>query len=176
MKAACFTSMLHHARRGETQKSVYIMQVNKALLVLLDLLLEECWDAPETLEVLLCNLPQFDLRSVQLEASEMGYVSLLKNTLGPKAEHMLIICIALCFRRSSLYEQDESNVFSERSVMCAYVLPYLLQMAGKYSESAALAQSLRTWAEQNVAQVLDSLAVCREFLPGNALECVLHID
>lgn len=88
MKVARFTSMLHHARRGETQKSVYIMQVNKALPVLLDLLLEECWDAPETLEVLLCNLPQFDLRSVQQDASEMGYVSLLKNTLEPKAEHI----------------------------------------------------------------------------------------
>lgn len=75
MKAACFTSMLRHARRGERQKSVYLMQVNQALLVLLDLLLEECWDTPGTLEVLLCNLPQLGLRSVVREASETGYAT-----------------------------------------------------------------------------------------------------
>lgn len=54
------------------------MQVNQALPLLLDLLLEECWDTPGTLEVLLCHLPQPDLRSVLREASEMtGYVTSL---------------------------------------------------------------------------------------------------
>ncbi|KAG7244080.1 hypothetical protein INR49_006242 [Caranx melampygus] len=139
MKAACFASMLHHAKRGESQRTVYIMQVNQALPLLLDLLLEECFDAPGTLEVLLGHLPQSDLRCMLREASEMG-----------------------C---SSLYEQDEANVFAEPCVMSAHVLPYLLQMAEKYSESSALAQSLRLWAEQSAAQVLDSLAVCKELLP-----------
>ncbi|XP_070759925.1 tRNA (32-2'-O)-methyltransferase regulator THADA [Enoplosus armatus] len=143
MKTACFTSVLHHARRGGSQKSVYLMQVNQALLLLLDLLLEECWDTPGTLEVLLCNLPQSDLRSVLREASETG-----------------------C---SSLYEQDEANVFAEPSVMSAHVLPHLLQMAGKYSESSALAQSLSAWAEESAAQVLDSLAVCKELKPAETL-------
>uniref|UniRef100_A0A3Q3F285 Si:ch211-225b11.4 n=1 Tax=Labrus bergylta TaxID=56723 RepID=A0A3Q3F285_9LABR len=122
MKAACFTSTLHHVRRGEPQRSVYVMQVNQALPLLLDLLLEEFWDTPGTLEVLLCHLPQPDLRSVLKEASET------------------------C---SSLYEQDEANVFAEPSVMSARVLPHLLQMAGKYSKSSALAQSQRSWAEDN---------------------------
>lgn len=76
MKAATFTSMLQHARRGESQATVYLMQVNQALPVLLDLLLEECWDTPGILEVLLCNLPPPDLRSVAKEASQTGYVSL----------------------------------------------------------------------------------------------------
>lgn len=50
------------------------MQVNQALLVLLNLLLEECWDIPGTLEVLLCHLPQPDLKSVLREAcAEMRY-------------------------------------------------------------------------------------------------------
>lgn len=71
-KAACFTSMLHHVRRGESQRSVYLMQVNQALPRLLDLMVDECWDTPGTLEVLLCNLPQSDLRSVLREASETG--------------------------------------------------------------------------------------------------------
>ena len=53
------------------------MQVNQALPLLLDLLLEECWDGPDTLEVLLGNLPQPDLRSVLKEASETGCVSSL---------------------------------------------------------------------------------------------------
>uniref|UniRef100_UPI003AAEFBF2 tRNA (32-2'-O)-methyltransferase regulator THADA n=1 Tax=Centroberyx gerrardi TaxID=166262 RepID=UPI003AAEFBF2 len=143
MKAACFTSMLHHASRGGGQRSVYIMQVNRALPFLLDLLLEECWDSPGTLEVLLCHLPEPDLRSVLREAKETG-----------------------C---ASLYEQDEANVFAEPSVMSACLLPYLLQIVEKYSESSALAQRLSAWAEESVAQVLDSLSVCKDLQPGETL-------
>uniref|UniRef100_A0A8D3AWE0 Si:ch211-225b11.4 n=1 Tax=Scophthalmus maximus TaxID=52904 RepID=A0A8D3AWE0_SCOMX len=142
-KAGCFTSMLSHARRGESQGSVYVMQVNQAVQLLLDLLLEECFDTPGTLEALLCHLPQSDLRCVLREASETG--------------------------GSSLYEQDEANVFAEPSVMSAHVLPHLLRLADKSSQSSALAQSLRAWAEQSAAQVSDSLAVCRDLQPAEAL-------
>jgi len=69
LKAACFASLLLNARGGENQKSVYVMQVNQALPLLLDLLLEQCWDTPGTLEVLLSHLPQSDLKSVLREAS-----------------------------------------------------------------------------------------------------------
>ncbi|XP_056276061.1 thyroid adenoma-associated protein homolog isoform X3 [Pseudoliparis swirei] len=141
MKAARFTSTLHHVRTGGSQRSVYLMQVNQALPLLLDLLLEECWDTPGTLEVLLCHLPQADLRSVLREASETG--------------------------RSSLYEQDEANVFAEPSVMAAHVLPYLLHMAEKSSESSAVAQRLSAWAEESAAQVRGGLAVCKELQPAN---------
>lgn len=75
MKAACFASMLHQAERGESQRTVCIVQVNQALPLLLDLLLERCLDAPGTLEVLLGHLPQSDLRCMLGEASETGYVS-----------------------------------------------------------------------------------------------------
>ncbi|XP_034452342.1 thyroid adenoma-associated protein homolog isoform X1 [Hippoglossus hippoglossus] len=143
LKAACFTSMLHHVRRGESQRRVYIMQVNQAVPLLLELLLEDCSDAPGTLEVLLCHLPQSDLRRVLTEASEKG-----------------------CF---SLYEQDQANVFAEPSVMSAHVLPHLLQVAVKHSESSALAQSLSAWAEHSVEQVSDSLAVCKELQPAEIL-------
>lgn len=77
--------------------------------------------------------------------------------------------MALLLRCSSLYEQDEANVFAEPSVMSAHVLPRLLQMAEKHSESSALAQSLRAWAEQSAAQVADSLAVCKDLQPGTTL-------
>lgn len=175
MKAACFTSVLHHVRRGESQKRIYLMQVNQALPLLLDVLLEQCWDTPGTLEVLLFNLPQSDLRSVLREASESVYVtSLNQYTCTNRATVIkccLIIRIAVYFRCSSLYEQDEANVFAEPSVMAAHVLPYLLQMADRYSESSALARSLSTWTEQNAAQVVESLAVCKKLKPGTTIAC-----
>lgn len=176
MKAACFTSLLHHARGGESQRSVYLTQVNQALPLLLDLLLEECWDAPGTLEALLCNLPQPDLRSVLREASETGCVTSLSQYTCTNRATLIECCstiiIALFFRCSSLYEQDEANVFAEPSVMSAHVLPYLLQMAEKYSGSSALARSLSAWVEESAAQVLDSLAVCKELQPGATLACL----
>ncbi|XP_076007130.1 tRNA (32-2'-O)-methyltransferase regulator THADA-like [Genypterus blacodes] len=143
IKAACFTSMVHQAIRGGGQRSVYLMQVNQAMPLLLDLLLVECWDTSGTLEVLLCHLPPPDLRSLLRDASETG-----------------------C---ASLYEQDEANVFAEPSVMSAHLLPNLLQMEEKSHKSSHLAQSLIVWAKKSTPQVLDSLAVCKELLPGEVL-------
>ncbi|XP_047238412.1 thyroid adenoma-associated protein homolog isoform X1 [Girardinichthys multiradiatus] len=140
-KVARFASLLHHSRQGDNQSSVYIMQINRALLLLLDLLLQECWDTPGTLELLLSHLPQTDLISVLKEASATGGTS-------------------------SLYEQDEVNVFAEPSIMSAHMLPYLLQMADKSSQSSALAQTLTSWAEENVAQVLDNLTACEQLQPA----------
>lgn len=51
--------------------------------------------------------------------------------------------------------------------MCVRMLPYLLQMAENYSESSPLAHSLRMWAEEGPALVLNNLRVCKELLPGN---------
>ncbi|KAM4616330.1 tRNA (32-2'-O)-methyltransferase regulator THADA [Polymixia lowei] len=143
IKAACFASMLQHASGGEGQRSVSLMQVNLALPFLLDLLLRECWDSPGTLEVLLCHMPEPDLRSVVREAEETG-----------------------C---ASLYEQDEANVFAEPSVMSACLLPYLLQIADKHCQSSALAERLSAWAKKNVTQVLDSLLACKDLQSGETL-------
>ena len=60
-------------------------------------------------------------------------------------------------------------MFAEPSVMSAHVLPYLLLLAERHSESSAVAQRLRAWAEESAAQVLDGLAVCKELQPGTAL-------
>lgn len=52
--------------------------------------------------------------------------------------------------------------------MCVRMLPYLLQMAEKYSESSPLGHRLRMWAGEGPAQVLNNLRVCKDLLPGNA--------
>ncbi|XP_061762555.1 tRNA (32-2'-O)-methyltransferase regulator THADA [Nerophis ophidion] len=141
-KAARFISLLHHTKRGG-QRSVCLMQVNLTVPLLLDLLLEECWETPGAMEALLSHVPHSDLRSV------------LGDAANPRC--------------GSLYEQDDANVFAEPSVMSAHVLPYLLRMVEKHSESPLLAQSLRVWAEENAAQLLGNLALCKDLPPVERL-------
>ncbi|XP_077377670.1 tRNA (32-2'-O)-methyltransferase regulator THADA isoform X5 [Festucalex cinctus] len=141
-KAASFISKLHHARGG-AQRSVRLVQVNLAVPLLLDLLLDECWDTPSTLEVLLCHVPQSDLRSVLSGIADSG-----------------------C---GSLYEQDDANVFAEPSVMSALVLPYLLLMIDKSPQSSIVAQSLTKWAEENAALLLHNLQLCQGLQPAETL-------
>lgn len=71
------------------------MQVNQALPRLLDLMVDECWDTPGTLEVLLCNLPQSDLRSVLREASETGYVTSLNRYTCTKRPTLPECCLTV---------------------------------------------------------------------------------
>ncbi|KAM6964965.1 tRNA (32-2'-O)-methyltransferase regulator THADA [Aplochiton taeniatus] len=142
MRVAGFASRLCHARRqgkGE-RKSLYLMQVNQALPFLLGLLLEEYWDCPGTLEVLLGHLPEADLRTVLEDSTKT--------------------------RCGSLYEQDEANVFSEPSAMCARLLPLFLQLADKFPESSRLPERLSAWAKGNISSVLESLSVCKK-LPAD---------
>lgn len=101
MRAACLASMLHNVRRSERKSGVYFMQVNQALLVLLDLLLEECWAVPSTLGVLLCHLPQSDLRSVLRETSETGYTISL-STLLQTEQQWLSASLLLLLSRSDV--------------------------------------------------------------------------
>ncbi|KAL0979345.1 hypothetical protein UPYG_G00183930 [Umbra pygmaea] len=144
MKAAGFASSLSHTRRGGLGRSGYLMQVNQALPFLLEVLLEECWECPGTLEVMLCHLPQSDLRSVLKNAVDSG-----------------------C---SSLYEQDEANVFAEPSVMSACMLPFLLQLTEKYCASSVLAERLGVWARDNVTDLLENLRICKSLNPDETLD------
>lgn len=57
-------------------------------------------------------------------------------------------------------------MFAEPPVMSAHILPYLLQMAEKSSQSSVLAQNLTTWADENATQVLDNLTACEQLQPG----------
>ncbi|KAK7934127.1 hypothetical protein WMY93_005023 [Mugilogobius chulae] len=139
LKAAYFASLLKHTYET-MQKSVFIMQVNKAIPFLHQHLTEQCWDSG-AFDVLLSHLPQTDLRSVQ------------KNVLQNR-------CV-------TLYEQDQVNVFAEPSVMCSQVLPYLLQMVDKYSQSPSLAKRLNIWARESGPQVLEDFVVCKELVSGD---------
>ncbi|XP_055079941.1 thyroid adenoma-associated protein homolog [Periophthalmus magnuspinnatus] len=139
VKAAYFASMLKHTY-GTSQGRISVMQMNKALPFLLHQLTEQCWDSG-AFDVLLSHLPQTDLRSVQRNALQNGCVT--------------------------LYEQDEANVFSEPSVMCAQVLPYLLRIADKYSQSPSLEKHLNTWVKETGPQVLEDLQVCKELSTGD---------
>ncbi|CAL8343007.1 unnamed protein product [Lota lota] len=126
------------------QRCLHLMQVNQEVPFVMDFLLESCWEHPATLGVLLGHLPELDLPSVLREARET--------------------------RRSSLYEQDEANVFAEPSVMTAFLLPRLLQMAEKYPACPALAGRLRAWAGENASRLLEDLAACKALLPGDTLD------
>ncbi|KAJ3604719.1 hypothetical protein NHX12_029458 [Muraenolepis orangiensis] len=131
MTAARFASMLRHH------------MVNQEVTFVMDFLLENCWECPATLGVLLGHLPELDLPTVLREARET--------------------------RCSNLYEQDEANVFAEPSVMTAFLLPRLLQLGDKYPECPALAGRLRAWASETAPRVLDHLAALKPLLPGDTL-------
>ncbi|KAJ7994291.1 hypothetical protein DPEC_G00264360 [Dallia pectoralis] len=144
MKAAGFASTLCHARKGGREGSVYLMQVNLALPFLLELLLDEFWDSPGTLEVLLSHLPSSDMSAVLKETRDTG-----------------------C---TSLYERDEANVFAEPSVMSACIVPYLLQLADKYPASSEMKERLGLWARKNVTSLLKNLEICKDLYPGETLD------
>ncbi|XP_066509917.1 tRNA (32-2'-O)-methyltransferase regulator THADA-like [Hoplias malabaricus] len=142
-KAAVFASVLCQPEGHGSSQSCFLLQVNQSLSSLLDLLLKEFWDSEGTLEALVCHLPECDLSIILQEA---------KHT-----------------QCSSLYEQDEANVFLEPSVISETVLPYLICLAKRYPESSSLAEGLDQWASQNVASVRENLDVCMKLQLGDTL-------
>ena len=81
-----------------------------------------------------------------------------------------LLCLSTheCFylRFSSLYERDDANVYVEPLAVSESLLPYLLQLAGRYSESSTLAQRLDHWVKDHLAQVLENLTVCKKIVSG----------
>uniref|UniRef100_A0A3B4AI29 Uncharacterized protein n=1 Tax=Periophthalmus magnuspinnatus TaxID=409849 RepID=A0A3B4AI29_9GOBI len=97
-------------------------------------------------------------QSVHIRVKAAYFASMLKHTYGTSQGRISVMQMnkALPFLLHqlteqcwcvTLYEQDEANVFSEPSVMCAQVLPYLLRIADKYSQSPSLEKHLdmQTW-------------------------------
>ncbi|KPP59772.1 hypothetical protein Z043_122276, partial [Scleropages formosus] len=138
-EVAGFTSALARARTGSTGGHCFLTQVNRCLLFLLDLLLEEFWDSPYTLEILLHHLPEADLDPVLRDAQ--------------------------CTEPSCLYEKDEANVFSEPAAMSEYMLPFLLKLVEKVPESAQLGDLVARWARENTEPILENIAICKAFNP-----------
>ncbi|XP_072521074.1 tRNA (32-2'-O)-methyltransferase regulator THADA [Salminus brasiliensis] len=143
-KAAVFASILGQSEVGASTQGCFLMQINQSLRSLLDLLLRELWESAETLEALVCHLPECDLGSLLTEVKH-----------------------AQC---SSLYEQDEANVYLEPSVISETVLPYLICLAKRYPESSSLAEHLDQWAKQNAASVKENLGICKSLRLGDTLD------
>lgn len=70
-------------------------------------------------------------------------------------------------RCSSLYEQDNANMFLEPSVISETVLPYLLCLANRYQESSVLAKRLDEWEQENAVSIRENLRVCAKLHLGN---------
>lgn len=143
-KAAVFASLLHcSVRRPEEPQKCFYMQANLALHSLLNLLLEEFWDASCALEALVCHLPDCDLNAALKEAKET--------------------------QCRSLYERDEANVFAEPSVISECLLPYLLNLVKHYPKSSTLAKILERWAQNSAAIVKENLTICMQLQLGDIL-------
>ncbi|TRY71307.1 hypothetical protein DNTS_002247 [Danionella cerebrum] len=71
--ALCAVSLLLSQSSGLVRKRCFYIQVNRALLLLLDLLLEEFWDAPASLEALVCHIPDCDLNAILKEVKKTEY-------------------------------------------------------------------------------------------------------
>ncbi|XP_067295363.1 tRNA (32-2'-O)-methyltransferase regulator THADA isoform X1 [Pseudorasbora parva] len=142
-KAAVFASLLCCSRRPEAPQRCFYIQVNQALRSLLDLLLEEFWDARGALDALVCQLPDCDLNVLLKEAKET--------------------------QCRSLYERDEANVYAEPSVISACLLPYLLHLVKHYPESSTLAKNLEHWARNSAAIVKENLTICMQLQLGDVL-------
>ncbi|KAK3538827.1 hypothetical protein QTP86_015956 [Hemibagrus guttatus] len=117
---------------------------NQSLHMLLDLLLGEFWDSEGTLEALVCHLPDWDIRSVLQEAK-----------------------LTQC---SSLYEQDNANMYLEPSVISETVMPYLFCLAKRYPESSVLAKLLDQWEQENTVCVRENLRICAKLHLGDTLD------
>ncbi|KAI5088412.1 thyroid adenoma-associated protein-like isoform X1 [Silurus meridionalis] len=77
---------------------------------------------------------------------------------------------ALSVRCSTLYEQDNANMFLEPSVISETILPYLLCLAKRYPESSVLARLLDRWEQENTVSVRENLSICAELHLGDTID------
>lgn len=87
----------------------------------------------------------------------------MSHVVGPVA----CVLFASLLRCSSLYEQDNANMFLEPSVISETVLPYLLCLAKQYPESSVLAKLLDQWERENADSVRENLSICAKLRSGN---------
>ncbi|XP_063051688.1 tRNA (32-2'-O)-methyltransferase regulator THADA [Engraulis encrasicolus] len=144
VKAAIFVSKVWNSSTGAStavhkQKTSTSAHANQSIHLLLRLVLDRYWDHSGTLQLLLRHLPESQVSSY-LRKDEAKF--------------------------SSLYERDNPNVYAEPSAIAECLLPSLLQLALKYSESSALAQRLDLWVNSNLTPVLENLADCKKFASG----------
>ncbi|KAM8797588.1 tRNA (32-2'-O)-methyltransferase regulator THADA-like [Eudromia elegans] len=134
-EASKFASLVLQPPGEQLQEGCISVQANTGLLGLLQLLLEEFGDHPETFGSLLQQLPLLDLSSILEE---------LETNKG-----------------SSLYKEDEPNVFAEPAVLSQLLLPVLLQLLEKASAPCPLREAALRWLEATGPSVLCDLQSCK---------------
>ncbi|KAJ7423775.1 thyroid adenoma-associated protein [Willisornis vidua] len=134
-EASGFASLLRQNPREPLQDGCIFVQDNMGLQNLLQLLLGDFGEHPETFNSLLEHLPILDLRSIveELEAN----------------------------RAASLYKEDEPNVFAEPAVLAQQLLPILVQLLEKAPASSPLHASALHWLEATGPGVLQELRYCK---------------
>ncbi|KAF4790367.1 thyroid adenoma-associated protein [Turdus rufiventris] len=134
-EASGFASLLRQSPGELLQDCCIFVQDNVGLQSLLELLLGEFGEYPETFNSLLQHIPIVDLRSIveELEAN----------------------------KAASLYKEDEPNVFAEPAVLARQLLPVFVQLLKKASTGSPLHASALQWLEATGPSVLRDLQYCK---------------
>ncbi|XP_052653318.1 thyroid adenoma-associated protein homolog isoform X2 [Harpia harpyja] len=133
-EASGFASLLRPDPGESLPDSCVFVQDNVGLLGLLQLLLAEFGEHPKTFDSLLQHLPVLDLR---------GIVEELETN-----------------KATSLYKEDEPNVFAEPAVLARQLLPVLLQLLEKAPAGSPLHASALRWLSAMGPSVLRDLRYC----------------
>ncbi|XP_063171374.1 tRNA (32-2'-O)-methyltransferase regulator THADA-like [Candoia aspera] len=134
--ASCLVQMPPPVQQVQPQHSCLLLQSTKALLSLLQFLLETFGDHPSTFASLMHHLPMMELHEI-LELETQGAVS--------------------------LYQEDEPNVYAEPAIFSQMLLPFLLQLVGNTSTSPKLWEPIQSWLEANGAGIISTIQFCRQW-------------
>ncbi|XP_068269074.1 tRNA (32-2'-O)-methyltransferase regulator THADA-like isoform X1 [Nyctibius grandis] len=134
-EASGFASLLRPNPREPLRDGCVFVQDSVGLLGLLQLLLAEFGEHPETFDSLLQHLPVLDLRGI-VEGLEAN-------------------------KATSLYKEDEPNVFAEPAILARQLLPVLLQLLGKAPAGSPLHASALRWLVATGPSILRNLRYCR---------------
>ncbi|XP_053815843.1 thyroid adenoma-associated protein homolog [Vidua chalybeata] len=134
-EASGFASLLRQSPAELLQDGCIFVQDNVGLQSLLELLLGEFGEHPETFNSLLQHIPILDLRRVveELEAN----------------------------KAASLYKEDEPNIFAEPAILAKQLLPVLVQLLEKAPTGSPLHALALQWLEATGPGVLRDLQYCK---------------
>ncbi|XP_078409027.1 tRNA (32-2'-O)-methyltransferase regulator THADA [Cetorhinus maximus] len=103
-------------------------QSNRALLSLLEFLLQNCWNSREMFEVLMLHVPAPDVAGILVELESEETVN--------------------------LYQEDAPNIFAEPTAFARLLLPFLLRIVEKWGNSVACHNWLKAWATDNHSDIV----------------------
>ncbi|XP_061865677.1 tRNA (32-2'-O)-methyltransferase regulator THADA-like isoform X2 [Colius striatus] len=135
-EASGFASFLQPEPRDLLPDGCIFVQDNVGLQGLLQLLLAEFGQHPQTFDLLLQHLPVLDIRGI-VEGLEAN-------------------------KAASLYKEDEPNVFAEPAVLAWQLLPILLQLLEKVPAGGPLCASALCWLAAVGPGVLHDLQYCKQ--------------